>query len=196
MLQPLIGADLHLSGQALAACVDGSTHHGREPRVDERLATDHNEDSGALGVAPGFPHAVELTSGHLCASRRTSVIRIPPDGLVFQDVQGLRVEQVGLSVQQDPISYLLFVQRPATEERVENSFDDRRPRLGSRHTIQLCQNFFGQCDRCLHFHTTMILPTIDRQQRCGGRAVVSRPHPPNHRPSYEPVHNARRSTRA
>lgn len=64
MLQSLIGADVHLSRQALAQSVDGSAHYGGESRVDERLSTDDHEDSGPLGVAPGFPHAVQLSPGH------------------------------------------------------------------------------------------------------------------------------------
>jgi hypothetical protein len=50
VLQALVQPDVDLSGQAVAACVDGRADDGREARVDERLPTHHDEDARAPRV--------------------------------------------------------------------------------------------------------------------------------------------------
>ena len=61
MLEAVFNAHFDLRRQTVAAGVDGGADHGREQRVDQRLAAHDDEDSRTLRVSPArVPDAEEI----------------------------------------------------------------------------------------------------------------------------------------
>src|SRR5438128_29177 len=65
VLQALVRSDSHLSGQSIMHRIDRGADHSREARLNQHMATDYDEYSGAAGILVGWMRdAIEVAPLH------------------------------------------------------------------------------------------------------------------------------------
>ena len=151
-----------------------TTVENRESISACRLAT--TKVRYCLGSPPGLytrynSPRITIAPALLLFARRLRIRR-----LILQNLRGLEIEPVRGAI--DSLQISSVQGGPASFPQIppQDAFDERRARLlRSRQPVNFRQNVFGECDRSLLFHTTIIL-----LQNTGDKAARRWQRQPSH----------------
>jgi hypothetical protein len=93
--------------------------------------------------------------------------------LVSQDVSGFSIELVGVPVDQLELALVRDAARGGGEAFAKHTLNRLRAVLaGARNAVDRLHDIFRECDRCLYFHTTIILRSPEPKTLVSRHAIV------------------------